>query len=66
MKKPSNPLLLIAVCAVCILILILAIRILSGAIHLVSGAFNTVLGRVVILALIAIVIWMFAYAKKKK
>ena len=45
---------------------ILAVRLISGAFALVHGALNTVLGIVVILALLAIVAWMFAYAKKKK
>ena len=42
---------------------ILAVRLISGAFALVHGALNTVLGIVVILALLAIVAWMFAYAR---
>lgn len=45
---------------------ILAIRLISGAFALVHGALNTVLGIVVILALLAIVAWMFAYARKHR
>ena len=45
---------------------ILLIKLISGAMSVVSGLFNTVLGIVVILALIAIVVWMFSYAKRKK
>ena len=33
---------------------------------LVSGLFNLVLGVLVVVALIALVFWMFAYAKKKR
>ena len=45
---------------------ILAVRLISGAFALVHGALNTVLGIVVILALLAIVVWMFAYARKHR
>ena len=45
---------------------ILAVRLISGAFALVHGALNTVLGIVVILALLAIVAWMFAYARKNR
>ncbi|MBR0199234.1 MAG: hypothetical protein IJQ42_03595 [Oscillospiraceae bacterium] len=45
---------------------ILAVRLISGAFALVHGALNTVLGIVVILALLAIVAWMFAYARKHR
>ena len=33
---------------------------------IVGGALNTVLGIVVVVALVLIVLWMFSYAKKKK
>ena len=50
--------------------LILALAVVVGvlilAVKLISGALDTVLGVVLILGLIAIVAWMFAYAKKKK
>ncbi len=36
----------------------------GGAFGLVNGLFNVVIAIVVIIALIAIVIWMFAYAAK--
>lgn len=45
---------------------ILAVRLISGAFALVHGALNTVLGIVVILALLAIVAWMFAYARNHR
>ena len=41
----------------------LAVKLVSG---IVGGLFNAVLGVVVVLALVAIVIWMFAYAAKHK
>ena len=45
---------------------ILAVKLISGAFALVHGALNTILGIVVILALLAIVAWMFAYARRRK
>jgi len=45
---------------------ILAVKLISGAFALVHGALNTILGIVVILALLAIVAWMFSYAKKHR
>lgn len=44
---------------------ILAVKLISGAVALVGGLFNTILAIVVILALVAIVIWMFRYARRK-
>ena len=41
----------------------LVFRLLAG---LASGAFNLVLGAVVVIALVLIVLWMFAYAKRKR
>lgn len=46
--------------------LILAVKLISGALALAHGVLNTILGVVLILALIAIVAWMFSYAKRKK
>ena len=45
---------------------ILAVKLISGALSIVHGLLDTILGIVVILALVAIVIWMFAYAKKAR
>lgn len=47
-------------------LIILGLRIISGAVSLVGGLFNAVLGVAVVLALVAIVIWMFSYAKKNR
>ena len=41
----------------------LVFRLLAG---LASGVFNLVLGVLVIGALVVIVLWMFAYAKRKR
>ncbi len=41
----------------------LVFRLLAG---LASGAFNLILGAVVVVGLVVIVTWMFAYAKKKR
>ena len=57
---------IVVVLAVVICIGMLAVKLISGAVTLVSGLFNTVLGVLLILGLIALVIWMFAYAGKKK
>ena len=38
-----------------------AVKLITG---IIGGAFNLILGTGVIIALIAIVIWMFAYARK--
>ena len=55
---------IVVVLAVVIFIGMLAVKLISGAVTLVSGLFNTILGILLILGLIALVIWMFAYAKK--
>lgn len=47
-------------------LLTLAIKLISGAISLLGGLFNTILGLAVIGGLIAIVIWMFMYARKSR
>ena len=57
---------LILALAIIIGVFVLAVKLVSGAFALVHGALDTVLGVVLILGLIAIVAWMFAYAKKKK
>ena len=52
-----------------ILFFAVALALVIGAIVLVvkivKGALNTILGVMVIIALIVIVIWMFSYAKRK-
>ena len=57
---------IVVVLAVVIFVGMLAVKLISGAVTLVSGLFNTILGILLILGLIALVIWMFAYAKKKR
>ena len=57
---------LVVLLAVVVFVGMLAVKLISGAVTLVSGLFNTVLGVLLILGLIALVIWMFAYAGKKK
>lgn len=47
-------------------VIVIALRLISGAVSLAGGVLNTVLGIVLILALAAIVIWMFGYASKKR
>ena len=62
MNKKSLYVILAA--AVVIGLLVLLFRIVSGAVSIVSGGFNAVLGLAVIAALVIIVIWMFAYARR--
>jgi hypothetical protein len=61
-KKAAPFLILVALAAV--LLVVVLVKLLSGAVTIVSGAFNTVLGIVVILALVFIVAWMFSYARR--
>ena len=49
--------------AVVIAIVVFAFKLISC---LISGALNLVLGIGVVIALIVIVVWMFAYAAKQK
>ena len=46
--------------------IVLVVKIISGAITLISGLFNVILGVIVVLAVIALVVWMFRYAAKHK
>ena len=53
-----------------ILFAVVALALIVGAIVLVvkivRGALNTILGVMVIIALIAIVVWMFSYASRRR
>ena len=51
--------------AVAIALVVLLVKIVSGAFGLLSGAVTAVLGIAVVAALVVIVIWMFAYAKRR-
>ncbi len=57
---------MLVVAVVAVAVLVLAFKLLSGALGLVHGALDTVLGLALILGLVAIVIWMFRYAAKKR
>ncbi len=50
--------------AVVIFGIVFLVKLVSGAVSLVSGLANTILGILVIVALVLIVLWMFSYAKK--
>ena len=54
--------LIVAGLAVCYLIY----RVVAALLGLMAGAIDLVIGAVVVLALVALVIWMFAYAKRKR
>ena len=45
---------------------ILAVRLISGALALAHGVLDTILGVILILALLAIVAWMFSYARRHR
>ena len=49
-----------------LILLVLVVKIISGAITLISGLFNVILGVIVVLAVVALVVWMFRYAAKHK
>lgn len=49
-----------------VILLALVVGAITLVIRLVSGALNTVLGIIVVLALVVIVIWMLSYAKKMR
>ena len=51
--------------AVAIALVVLLVKIVSGAFGLLSGAVNAVLGIAVVAALVVIVVWMFAYARRR-
>ena len=46
-------------------VIVLLVKLVGGAVTVVSTGFNTILGVVVLVALVAIVVWMFLYAKKR-
>ena len=49
---------------IAIALIVLLIKIVSGAFTLLNGTFNTIIGLIVIIALVVIVIWMFRYANR--
>ena len=51
--------------AVLIAVIVLLVKLVGGAVTVVSTGFNTILGVVVLVALVSIVVWMFLYAKKR-
>ena len=65
MNKKTAPFLILIALAAILLVYVL-VKLLSGAVTIVSGAFNTVLGIVVILALIFIIAWMFSSARHSR
>jgi len=47
-------------------VIFLIYKLVAGLLGLVAGAIDVVIGLVVILALAALVIWMFTYARRKR
>ena len=62
----KNKLTLVIAAILLAAVLFIILKLISGTVHLVSGAMNAFLGIVIIIVLLLIVAWMFAYAKKKK
>ena len=57
---------LVILAVVIISLVVLLVKLIQGTASVVGSLFNTILGIVVVLALVIIVIWMFAYAKKSR
>ena len=62
-KQVSRLVILLAVVISCVVLLV---KLIQGTAGIVGSLFNTILGIVVVLALVIIVIWMFAYARKMR
>jgi len=60
-KDVSRLVVLAAVVIICVSVLF---KLITGAISMVSALGNVILGVVVVVALVVIVVWMFAYARK--
>lgn len=63
MKRLTKLVIGIIALALVIAAVVFVVRLVGG---LITGAFNLVLGIVVVVALVAIVAWMFWYAAKNK
>lgn len=63
MRKLIPIVLIVAVAAAAIAVLV---KLIGGAVSLVTSLFQLILGLAVILALAALVVWMFRYASKRK
>ena len=66
MKNHRTFLIASVVVAVLICLCIIIVKSVSGAIALFNGVFNTILGIIIIIALLLLVLWMFHYANKNK
>lgn len=63
MRKLIPIVLIVAVAAAAIAVLV---KLIGGAVSLVTSLFQLILGLAIILALAALVVWMFRYASKRK
>lgn len=61
----KNHKILSLVIGLCILLIIAAVMIVKGTFLLFGNLLNTILGIAVLIGLAAVVIFMFAYAKRK-
>ena len=57
---------IVVLLAVVVSFVVLLVKLIQGTAGIVGSLFNTILGIVVVIALVVIVIWMFAYAKKMR
>ena len=62
-KQISRLVVLVAVAVSCVVLLV---KLIQGTAGIVGSLFNLILGIAVVIALVVIVIWMFAYAKKMR
>ncbi|MBQ3803674.1 MAG: hypothetical protein II845_08275 [Oscillospiraceae bacterium] len=62
-KQISRIVVLLAIVISCVVLLV---KLIQGTAGIVGSLFNLILGFVVVVALVVIVIWMFAYANKMR
>ena len=62
----KNTGLIVGLVLAAVVVIFLIYKLVAGLLGLVAGAIDVVIGLVVILALAALVIWMFAYARRKR
>ena len=64
--KKSGIVLTVITAFLAIAALIIIIKLIKGAFALAGGVLNTILGIVIVVAIVAIAIWMLSYASKNK
>lgn len=64
--KKSGIVLSVIAAFLAIAALVIIIKLIKGAFALAGGVLNTVLGIIIVVAIVAIAIWMLSYASKNK